>query len=975
MKKLNINILSLITVLLCASQLSFGQANNVRGMYVKDIDNWLGNATSENALLTYAQGNAYTYILFYDLGSLNFSSSTTKNALASFISRAKTQYGLLEIGACGENSSFFSNNIIPYNNGRSSSSEKFDILNLEFEFWVSSSIAGQYCSRYLVPNGFSCDTAGAYKFAKREMIAINSIAHANGLISEMYLGWPTKGQLQDVANGVDRVLLHAYRPDDSDVYQYSRNRLIDIASVGHPVKIIPIFSAESAFMGPWLATHAITRPYQTYSSYYTAETGSWKQNINLQGYHWFTYSELPKTISATATISASGATTFCTGGNVTLTANSGASYLWAPGGQVTKSIVVTQSGNYTVTVVSTTGVSITSAAVNVSVGNTTTAPTVTASGPTTFCASSSVTLTSSTAGSYLWSSGQTTQSISVNQSGSYSVTITSGTCSATSSSTTVNATSAPATPTVTTSGPLSTCTGNSITLTSSTANGYLWSTGSTSSSITVNTAGTYWVRVFSSGNCYNQSVDVVISAATPPSTPTVTASGSLNLCPGENVVLSTPFNSSGYLWSNGATTQTIIASSAGTYWVKIFNSSNCSAQSSNTVITMSSGSTPVISASGSLNLCTGNSVTLTSSSAGNYTWSNGETTQSITVSAAGTFWVRTGAGACNVQSSNVVVTTNGAAVPIVTANGPLDFCQGSSVTLTSTTAGGYLWSTGETTQSITVSNSANYWVRGYVSGNCYAQSVNHSVVAHSIPTTPIVSAGGSLILTTSNPSVTLTSSSAASYLWNTGATTQSITVSTAGSYVVVATSSSGWCTATSTATVVTSVACTPPAIPLVSLSGSSVLQPGQSVVLTSDPASGYLWSSGETTQSIIVTVAGTYSVQAYSAPNCYSISQPVTITYATTDIGNIESVSTISSFTVFPNPATNQISFKFISENREQTDFILFDITGRELDRQNIHTHIGENQIDMNVGDYTRGVYFGSLISKNEKQTIRLILN
>ena len=228
---------------------------------------------------------------------------------------------------------------------------------------------------------------------------------------------------------------------------------------------------------------------------------------------------------------------------------------------------------------------------------------------------------------------------------------------------------------------------------------------------------------------------------------------------------------------------------------------------------------------------------------------------------------------------------------------------------------------------------------------------------HSIPTTPIVSAGGSLILTTSNPSVTLTSSSAASYLWNTGATTQSITVSTAGSYVVVATSSSGWCTATSTATVVTSVACTPPAIPLVSLSGSSVLQPGQSVVLTSDPASGYLWSSGETTQSIIVTVAGTYSVQAYSAPNCYSISQPVTITYATTDIGNIESVSTISSFTVFPNPATNQISFKFISENREQTDFILFDITGRELDRQNIHTHIGENQIDMNVGDYTRGVY------------------
>ena len=974
MKNSNINIVTLVAVILCACQLSFGQANNVRGMYVKDIDNWLGNSTKETDLLTYAQGNAYTYIVFYDLGSLNFSSSSTKNALASFISRAKTQYGLLEIGAAGENSAFFSNNIIPYNNGRSSSSEKFDVLNFEFEFWVSSSIAGQYCSKYLTPNGFSCDTAGAYKFAKREMIAMDAIANANGLISEMYLGWPNKGQMQDVSNAVDRVLLHAYRPDDSDVYQYSRNRLIDIASVGHSVKVIPIFSAESAFMGPWLATHSITRPYQTYSDKYVTETGSWKQNINLQGYHWFTYSELPKTIAATATISASGPTTFCTGGSVTLTANSGASYLWSPGGQTTKSIVATQSGNYTVTVVSTTGVSITSSPINVSVGNTTTAPTITASGPTTFCSSSSVTLTSSSAGSYLWSNGQTTQSITVNQSGNYSVTITSGTCSATSNTTTVNATSPPTTPTVTSSGPLSTCTGNSITLTSSSANGYLWSTGSTSSSITVNTPGTYWVRVFSSGNCYNQSANVVVSAATPPATPTVTASGSLNLCPGENVVLTTPYNSGGYLWSNGATTQSITASSAGTYWVKVFNSSNCSAQSTNTVVTMSSGSTPVISASGSLNLCTGNSVTLTSSTAGNYTWSTGETTQSITVSTAGTYWVRTGSGSCNVQSSNVVVTTNGASTPVVTASGPLDFCQGSSVTLTSSAAGGYLWSTGETTQSITVNSSGNYWVRGYVSGNCYAQSVNQTVTAHSIPAVPTVTAGGSLELTSSNPSVTLTASSAASYLWNTGATTQSLTVNTAGNYVVTVASSSG-CTSVSTPIVVTSVTCTPPAIPLITLSGSSVLQPGQSVVLTATAASGYLWSSGETTQSIIVTIAGSYSVQAYSGPNCYSISQPLTITYATTDIGTVESASNFNEFTAYPNPASNNVSFKFNSNNREQLDFILFDVTGRELERRNIHSQIGENMVEMNVGEYPRGVYFGCIVSVNEKQTIRLILN
>src|SRR5687767_10336439 len=51
-------------------------------------------------------------------------------------------------------------------------------------------------------------------------------------------------------------------------------------------------------------------------------------------------------------------------------------------------------------------------------------PTITASGPTTFCAPGSVTLTASAGDSYLWSTGATTQSIVVTQSGSYSVQVT-----------------------------------------------------------------------------------------------------------------------------------------------------------------------------------------------------------------------------------------------------------------------------------------------------------------------------------------------------------------------------------------------------------------------------------------------------------------------------------------------------------------------------------------------------------------------
>lgn len=973
MKKLNNIIVSLVTIFLFTSLGSFGQANNVRGMYVKNIHSWLGNATTENAILTYAQGNAYTYIVFYDLGSLNFSSSTTKNALASFMSRAKTQYGLLEMGAAGENAAFFTNDIIPYNNSRSSSTEKFDILNFEFEYWVSSSVSALYCSKYLVPNGYSCDTAGAYKFAKREMLSIKSIASANGLISEMYLGWPTKGQIQDVANAMDRILLHAYRPDDSDVYQYSKNRLIDAASVGHSVKIIPLFSAESSFMGPWLNTHSITRPYQTYSSMYAAETGSWKQNINLQGYHWFTYTELPKTITATATISANGPTTFCSGGNVTLTANTGSAYLWTPGGQTTKSITVSQAGSYTVAVTSATGVTITSSPVTVSISNTASSPVITASGPTTFCSSSNVTLTSSSANSYLWSNGATTQSITVNQSGNYSVTITSGTCTGTSAPTTVSATSAPAIPTVTSSGPLTSCNGNSITLTSSNANGYLWSTGSTNSSITVTSSGTYWVRVFSSGNCFNQSANVVVNTASGPATPVINASGSLDLCPGESVVLSTPYNSSGYLWSNGATTQTITVSSSGTYWVKIFNSSNCSAQSANTIVSANSGTTPVITTSGSVNLCSGSSVTLTSSSSSNNVWSTGATTQSITVSSAGTYWVRTGTGNCIAQSNNLIVTTNGAPVPVVSANGSLDICQGSTITLSSTSANGYLWSTGATTQSIDVSSSGTYWVRAYQSGNCFAQSVNNVVTVSPTPATPTISASGSLSLTSSNPTVVLTASTANSYLWSNGETTQSIIVSAAGSYTVTVYGSSS-CSSTSTPTIVTSSACVPPATPTITLSGSSVLQPGQSVALTCTGASGYLWSTGATTKSIVVSAAGIYTVRAYSAPNCFTLSLPVTITEATTGLGTVQE-NNFNALSVYPNPAKDHLTVTYVSDKNQDAELILFDLAGRELVRRSVKSFAGENQLEMHVAEFARGTYFAALVSKEERQTIRLVLN
>ncbi len=753
----------LIVSLLVISSWANGQ--NVRGFYLCNLNDFLGNAAKEDVILQYAQGNGFNYITFYDLGDINWSSSTNKDQLGAFISKGRNQYGITEFGAVVETYDYVTTNILPFNNSRTSSSQKFDIINLEFEFWVTASINASYCSKFLSPGGYSCDTAGAWKFAWKQFKKIDSLCAANGLVSEVYLGWPNLGQMQQLVSIADRILLHAYRPNDADVYAYSKNRLIDLASLHITKKVIPLFSSESTFMGPWLATHPITRPYSTYSSDLSAETGSFKQYINLQGYHWFTYTELPKTVLATASISASGPLAICSGSSVTLTANSGTQYLWSPGGQTTRSITVSSAGSYTVRVTSTTGANATSSPAVVTTGTGST-PTISASGPVSFCPGSSVTLTSSSSSSYLWSNGATSQSITVSTTGNYSVTAGSGTCSGTSA-------------------------------------------------------------------------PIAVNAAAGPTTPVISASGSLNICPG------------------------------------------------------------------------------------------------------------------------------------------------TSVTLTSTAANGYLWSNGATTRTITVSASGNYTVNAYSGPNCSAQSVVTTVTRLTAPATPVITPGGSTTLSPSNPTLNLASSVANSYLWSTTETQRTIAVTSAGSYSVTTTGSNG-CKATSSPTVVTYNSCSPPAVPTITPNGSTVLFYGQSVTLTSSTANGYLWSTGATTRSITVSTPGVYSLKVYSGANCFTNSLAITVTqYSGTGVPIIYSNKNLADggnedatfqFTAFPNPVKDELNLQIINHKDENLSLHLMDLTGRIVLNKDIHSIAGELQTKLDVSNLTKGIYLASVIGKNAKRVLRIII-
>ncbi|MFY8033497.1 MAG: hypothetical protein ACOVMN_03200, partial [Flexibacteraceae bacterium] len=250
-------------------------------------------------------------------------------------------------------------------------------------------------------------------------------------------------------------------------------------------------------------------------------------------------------------------------------------------------------------------------------------------------------------------------------------------------------------------------------LTSSSATGNLWSNGATTQSITVSSSGNYSVRVISDvcTSAVSNSHTVIVSPV--PNTPSI--SGTTSFCAGGSTVL-TSSATTGNLWSNGATTQNISVTSAGSYSVRVISGSCTSAYSNSRTVTVNpSPPTPTIF--GNTSICSGGFTVLTSSSATGNIWSNGATTQSITVNSAGNYFVRVVIGGCNSIASNPVSVSVTQVPATPTISGATSVCAGGSTVLTSSSPTGNLWSNGATSQSITVNTAGNYSVR-VISGTC-----------------------------------------------------------------------------------------------------------------------------------------------------------------------------------------------------------------------------------------------------------------
>ena len=547
----------------------------------------------------------------------------------------------------------------------------------------------------------------------------------------------------------------------------------------------------------------------------------------------------------------------CNGSSTTLTATGGSTYLWSTGATTASiSVSPTTTTTYTVTAYDATGANSDTDEVTVTVNA---IPVANAGADVSTCQGTSVTLSALGGSSYLWSTGATTQTINVNPNSTttYSVQVTQNGCS---SSDTVTVTVNPS-PTINAGSDVTINLGESTTLTATGGNTYLWSTGSTSSSITVSptVTTTYTVTGYLNG-C--ESTDTVTVFLVDNSV-TANAGPDVSICNSSSTTL-TATGGSTYLWSTGATTASISVSPTTTtsYTVTAYDATGTNSDTDDVTVTVNA--IPVANAGADVSTCQGTSVTLSASGGSSYLWSTGATTQTINVNpnSTTTYSVQVTQNGCS-SSDTVTVTVNPS--PTINAGSDVTINLGESTTLTATGGNTYLWSTGSTSSSITVSPTVTttYTVTGYLNGCQNTDSVTVFVNSAN------ANAGQDQTIC-NGYSATLTATGGDTYLWSTGATTQSITVNPTSTSTYTVTAYVG--NSQDTDSVIVTVNPNPNVV-IANGSEVSILE-GEYVTLSVSGANTYLWNNGATQPNIAVSpnTSTTYSVTGY-INNCSDTKQ------------------------------------------------------------------------------------------------------
>jgi gliding motility-associated-like protein len=611
------------------------------------------------------------------------------------------------------------------------------------------------------------------------------------------------------------------------------------------------------------------------------------------------------------TPSASNSSTLtCSTGTIGLTGTGGGTYSWSgPGitsGGATATPSVNLPGTYVLTVTAANGCTATA---NTTVSQNTTAPTAGASNTSTLtCTTTTATLTGTGGGSYSWSgpgivSGGATANPVVNQSGTYTVTVTAANgCTATANTSITQNASLPIA-TASNSSTL-TCSTRTIGLTGTGGGTYAWSgpgitSGGATATPSVNLPGTYVLTVTAANGCTATANTSVTQNTT---APTPSASNSTTLTCNTTTATLTGTGGGTYSWAGpgitaGGATSTPTINVAGNYVVTVTAANGCTATANTTVSQNTTAPTPSASNSGSLT-CTVNTVTLTGTNGGTYSWSgpgivSGGASANPVVNQSGTYILTvTAANGCT-ATANTTVAQNTITPTVAMPSTQTITCASPTVSLIGSAGPSSctpVWTGGVCGGSTTYTAQA-------CSPNTYTLTVtnplNGCVNSGTVDVVPSVgipvvttSNTGSITCTTNTVEVTATTTmTPVSYSWTgpssvSGSSSSTGTVSVGGTYQCVVTNTLSGCSST-----VTTLVNTNTTSPTATINISGVLTCSvTSVDLTSSLAGmNYTWSpQAVNTSSTTATVAGPCTLTVVDPSNGCMFTTTATVTQNTT---------------------------------------------------------------------------------------------
>lgn len=398
---------------------------------------------------------------------------------------------------------------------------------------------------------------------------------------------------------------------------------------------------------------------------------------------------------------------------------------------------------------------------------------------------------------------------------------------------------------------------------------WVWNTGDIIPVIIASAADTYWVEVTDTNGCTNTDTFNLSLIPRPP----INLPDTMAICSGEDTVLDAGPDMVLYDWSTGASTQTILVSSQGSYSVTVEDTNTCINRDT-TFLRVDT--LPTVNLGPDIGYCEGSTFSQLLDAGGSrdtILWMNGSNTRLITVdtSTVNTVWVQVGDANGCLGSDTLFIIEN--LLPLIDLGPDTQYCANNSLTLDAGNPGGsiinYLWNTGDSLRTLSISASpaiiadtmVTYAVTITDTNNCQS-SDSLSITKWVLPRPDL---GDDTAYCYLDPfSTVLDPGAYTGYLWSTGETTSTITVgATQATYFVTVTDARG-CKNSDNMTVNENSLPNPDLGPdtnlCIGVSFIKILSPGGFI--------SYLWSDSSTNAVLAVTTPGNYAVTVTDFNGC-----------------------------------------------------------------------------------------------------------